>query len=68
VRLTNTAGAQTSSTALAPIVPTPPEIHLGIEGNGQETLEGSQSHFQKAITAFPKYAEAFDSLGLVKSN
>lgn len=68
VRLTNAAGAQASSTALAPIVPdaAQKEFTLGSKEMDKKHWEEAKDHFQKAVAAFPKYAEAFNSLALVE--
>jgi tetratricopeptide (TPR) repeat protein len=65
VRLTQTAGAKA---ALAPIVPeaAQQEFKLGSKEMDKKHWEEAKVHFQKAIAAFPKYAEAFNNLGQVE--
>jgi tetratricopeptide (TPR) repeat protein len=65
VRLTQTAGAKA---ALAPIVPeaAQQEFNLGSKEMDKKHWEEAKVHFQKAIAAFPKYAEAFNNLGQVE--
>jgi tetratricopeptide (TPR) repeat protein len=68
VRLTQTAGANGPGQALAVIIPeaAQQEFKLGSKEMDKKHWEEAKVHFQKAITAFPKYAEAFSSLGLVE--
>jgi tetratricopeptide (TPR) repeat protein len=66
VRLTNPAGAV--GAAVAPIVPdaAQKEFKLGSKEADKKHWEEAKDHFQKAIAAFPKYAEALNSLALVE--
>ncbi len=68
VRLTETAGPEAPSKALAPIVPdaAQQEFNLGSKEMDKKHWEEAKVHFQKAIAAFPKYAEAFNNLGQVE--
>ncbi len=65
VRSTQTAGARL---ALGPIVPeaAQQEFKLGSKEMDKKRWEEAKDHFQKAIAAFPKYAEAFNNLGQVE--
>jgi Tfp pilus assembly protein PilF len=67
VRLTEKADAN-AARALAVVVPeaAQQEFKLGSKEMEKKHWEEAKDHFQKAITAFPKYAEAFSSLGLVE--
>jgi tetratricopeptide (TPR) repeat protein len=67
VRLKETAGAA-SGTAIARIVPeaAQQEFNLGSKEMDKKHWEEAKVHFQKAIAAFPKYAEAFSNLGQVE--
>ena len=68
VRLTETAGAETARPAIAQIVPEAAlqEFNLGSKEMDKKHWEEAKVHFQKAIAAFPKYAEAFNNLGQVE--
>ncbi len=68
VRLIETAGAEAPGPALAPIIPEAArqEFNLGSKEMDKKHWEEAKDHFQKATAAFPKYAEAFSSLGLVE--
>jgi len=68
VRLTEKADANAPGPALTPIVPeaAQQEFKLGSKEMDKKHWEEAKVHFQKAIAAFPKYAEAFSSLGLVE--
>ena len=68
VRLKETAGAETTRSAIAPIIPDAArqEFELGSKEMDKKHWEEAKGHFQKAITAFPKYAEAFNNLGQVE--
>jgi TolA-binding protein len=68
VRLTPTADAEASRRAIAPIVPeaAQQEFKLGSKEMDKKHWEEAKVHFQKAIAAFPKYAEAFNNLGQVE--
>ncbi len=68
VRSTQTAGAEAGRAAIAPIVPEAAmqEFTLGSKEMDKKHWEEAKVHFQKAITAFPKYAEAFNNLGQVE--
>jgi len=68
VSLTSPAGGQAQGAALAPIIPDSAlkEFKLGSKEIDKKNYEEAKGHFQKAIAAFPKYAEAFNSLALVE--
>jgi tetratricopeptide (TPR) repeat protein len=68
VRLTQTAAPETARAAIAPIVPEAArqEFNLGSKEMDKKHWEEAKDHFQKAIAAFPKYAEAFNNLGQVE--
>ncbi len=68
VRLTEKADANAPGPALAPIIPEAArqEFNLGSKEMDKKHWEEAKVHFQKAITAFPKYAEAFNNLGQVE--
>jgi tetratricopeptide (TPR) repeat protein len=68
VRLTEKADANPPGPALTPIIPEAArqEFNLGSKEMDKKHWEEAKDHFQKAIAAFPKYAEAFSSLGLVE--
>ena len=68
VRLTNPAGSEAGGGALAVIVPEPAqkEFKLGLKEMDKKEWEEAKDHFQKAIAAFPKYAEAFNNLALAE--
>ena len=68
VRLTQAAGSEVARPAIAPIVPEAArqEFDLGSKEMDKKHWEEAKDHFQKAIAAFPKYAEAFNNLGLVE--
>ena len=68
VRLTQTASAEATRSAIAPIIPEAArqEFNLGSKEMEKKHWEEAKDHFQKAIAAFPKYAEAFNSLGQVE--
>ncbi len=68
VRLTQTADANAPGRALAPIIPeaAQQEFNLGSKEMDKKHWEEAKDHFQKAIAAFPKYAEAFNNLGQVE--
>jgi len=55
-------------TAIVPIDPEAArqECEMGSKEAEQKHWEEAKDHFQKAIVAFPKYAEAFNNLGQVK--
>jgi tetratricopeptide (TPR) repeat protein len=67
VRLKETAGAAPGG-ALASNVPeaAQKEFNLGSKEMDNKHWEEAKVHFQKAIAAFPKYAEAFNNLGQVE--
>ena len=67
VRLAQTTGGGAASPALAPIIPEPAqqEFKLGSKEMDKKNWREAKDHFQKAIAAFPKYSEAFNSLGQV---
>ena len=68
VRLTEKADANAPGAAIAPIVPEAArqEFNLGSKEMDKKHWEEAKDHFQKAIAAFPKYAEAFNNLGQVE--
>jgi len=68
VRLTEKANANAPGPALAAVIPeaAEQEFKLGSKEMDKKNWEEAKVHFQKAITAFPKYADAFSSLGLVE--
>jgi len=68
VRLTEKADANAPGPALTPIIPEAArqEFNLGSKEMDKKHWEEAKVHFQKAITAFPKYAEAFNNLGQVE--
>jgi tetratricopeptide (TPR) repeat protein len=68
VRLTKTAGGEVGGTAVAVVVPeaAQKEFKLGLKEMDKKHWEEAKDHFQKAIAAFPKYAEAFNHLALVE--
>lgn len=68
VRLTEKADADAPGPALTPIIPEAArqEFNLGSKEMDKKHWEEAKDHFQKAITAFPKYAEAFNNLGQVE--
>jgi tetratricopeptide (TPR) repeat protein len=63
VRLTK-AGAEAGGAAVLPIVPeaAQKEFKLGSKEMDKKHYPEAKDHFQKAIAAFPKYAEAFNGL------
>ena len=67
VRFAETIGGGAASPALAPIIPEPAkqEFKLGSKEMDKKNWQEAKDHFQKAISAFPKYAEAFNNLGQV---
>jgi tetratricopeptide (TPR) repeat protein len=68
VRLTNMAGGELGGAAVAVIVPeaAQKEFKLGLNEMDKKNWEEAKDHFQKAIAAFPKYAEAFNNLALAE--
>jgi Tfp pilus assembly protein PilF len=68
VRPTQRAGGDAPSSAFVQKVPEPArqEFKLGSKEMDKKHWEEAKDHFQKAIAAFPKYAEAFSNLGLVE--
>lgn len=68
VRFTNPATAGVGGGALAVVVPEPAqkEFKLGLKEMDKKRWEEAKDHFQKAIAAFPKYAEAFNNLALAE--
>jgi Tfp pilus assembly protein PilF len=68
VRLTEAAGAEAARPAIVQIVPEAArqEFNLGSMEMDKKHWEEAKDHFQKAIAAFPKYAEAFNNLGQVE--
>jgi tetratricopeptide (TPR) repeat protein len=68
VRLTRTPSAESPGAALAPIIreAAQNEFKLGSKEMDKKHWDEAKHHFQKAIDAFPKYAEAFNSLGLAE--
>lgn len=68
VRLTNPAGSEAGGGAALVIVPeaAQKEFKLGLKEMDKKEWEEAKDHFQKAIAAFPKYAEAFNNLALAE--
>jgi tetratricopeptide (TPR) repeat protein len=68
VRLTQTAGDKASGSPLAPVIPEAArqEFNVASKEMDKKHWEEAKDHFQKAIAAFPKYAEAFNNLGQVE--
>src|ERR1700674_3718005 len=68
VRLTQTAGAEATRSAIAPIIPEAArqEFSFGSKEMDKKHWDEAKDHFLKAIAAFPKYAEAFNNLGQVE--
>jgi tetratricopeptide (TPR) repeat protein len=67
VRLT-TAGSKVEGSTVTANIPeaAQKEFKLGSKEMGNKHWEEAKDHFQKAITLFPKYVEALNSLGLVE--
>ena len=67
VRSAQLPGGGAAGPALAPIIPEPAkqEFKLGSKEMDKKNWQEAKDHFQKAIVAFPKYAEAFNNLGQV---
>jgi tetratricopeptide (TPR) repeat protein len=67
VRLTEKADANAPGRALAVVIPeaAEQEFKLGSKEMDKKNWQEAKGHFQKAIAAFPKYAEAFNNLGQV---
>src|ERR1700732_222463 len=67
VRLTN-LGNEAHGAGIAVIVPeaAQKEFKLGWKAMDKKNWEEAKDHFQKAIAAFPKYAEALNSLALAE--
>jgi len=67
VRLTN-LGNEAHGAGIAVIVPeaAEKEFKLGLKEMEKKRWEEAKDHFQKAIAAFPKYAEAFNNLALAE--
>lgn len=61
-------GSETSGAALAPIIPdaAQKEFKLGAKEMDKKHWDEAKDHFQKAIAAFPKYAEAYNNLAQVE--
>jgi Tfp pilus assembly protein PilF len=68
VRLTSPAGGEVGGGGVAVIVPeaAQKEFNLGLKELDKKNWEEAKDHFQKAIAAFPKYAEAFNNLALAE--
>jgi len=68
VKLTKPAGTDAGAAGIAVIVPeaAEKEFKLGAKEMEKKHWEEAKDHFQKAIAAFPKYAEAFNNLALVE--
>jgi tetratricopeptide (TPR) repeat protein len=62
------AGSEATRSAFAPIIPEAAreEFNLGSKEMDKKNWDEAKNHFQKATAAFPKYAEAFNSLGQVE--
>ena len=67
VRLAQTIGGGAPTPAFTLIIPEPAklEFKLGSKEMDKKNWQEAKDHFQKAIAAFPKYAEAFNNLGQV---
>ena len=67
VRLTN-LGNEAHGAGIAVIVPegAQKEFKLGLKEMDKKHWEEAKDHFQKAIAAFPKYADAFNNLALAE--
>jgi tetratricopeptide (TPR) repeat protein len=67
VSLKSLGGGQSQGSAIAPIIPDSAlkEFKLGSKEMDKKNWEDAKDHFQKATTAFPKYAEALNSLAFV---
>ena len=68
VRLTEKTDASGAGPAFTVVIPEAArqEFTLGSKEMEKKHWEEAKDHFQKAITAFPKYAEAFNDLGQVE--
>lgn len=67
VRLTTAEGKVEGSTVTANVPEAAQtEFKLGLKEMDAKHWEEAKDHFQKAITLFPKYVEALNSLGLVE--
>ena len=68
VSLKSPAGVQSQGAAIAPVIPDSAlkEFKLGSKEMDNKNYGEAKDHFQKAIAAFPKYAEAFNSLALAE--
>jgi len=68
VRLTHTAGSGAVGATVTVVVPeaAQKEFKLGLKEMDKKRWEEAKDHFQKAIAAFPKYAEAFNNLALAE--
>jgi len=68
VPLKGNIDANVPGPALTEVVPeaAQKEFNLGSKEMDKKNWDGAKDHFQKAIAAFPKYAEAFNSLGQVE--
>jgi tetratricopeptide (TPR) repeat protein len=68
VRSTKWVSGESAGAALAPIIPeaAQKEFKLGSKEMDKKHWDEAKNHFQKAIDAFPKYTEAFNSLGLAE--
>ena len=66
VKMTQAAGGQANA-ALAPIIPdaAKQEFKLGSKEMDKKHWDEAKGHFEKAVAAFPKYAEAFNDLAVV---
>ncbi len=68
VRLKERTDASVPGSALTVVIPEAArkEFNLGSKEMDKKNWEEAKDHFQKAIAAFPKYAEAFNNLGQVE--
>jgi len=68
VRLTSMPGSEMGNAGIAVIVPeaAQKEFKLGLKDMDKKQWEEAKDHFQKAISAFPKYADAFNNLALAE--
>lgn len=69
VLLKSPADGQSPGASLLPVIPdsAQKEFKLGSKEMDDKNYEEAKGHFQKAIAAFPKYAEAFNSLALAET-
>jgi tetratricopeptide (TPR) repeat protein len=68
VRPTNTPVGEVGGAAVVVVVPeaAQKEFKVGMKEMDKKHWEEAKDHFQKAIAAFPKYADAFNNLALAE--